>query len=92
MPAKKGYELTDRHLAILRAIRKLQPCGSIVVVRETGQSIYFVRDAIYYTLSRRGLVDSEIIRRPNCKPRRKPGTLRLTAEGERLAHSTEVTR
>jgi DNA-binding MarR family transcriptional regulator len=80
---KNGRDLTDRHLSILRAIYKLQPCGAYAIARETMLDTRYVEQTIYYTLSRRGLVEWAIIRAKGEKPRRKTGTLRLTAEGER---------
>ena len=43
---------------------------------------------IYFTLYRRGLVDNEIDRNRK-KPRRRNGTLRVTAEGEMLLNGKE---
>jgi len=86
MPSKNGHQLTDRHLAILRAIQKLQPCSSGEVVRSTGENYDFVKHTVFLTLSRRGLVQFATVRMKDKKPRRKTGTLRLTPEGEMAAN------
>ena len=79
----KNGELTERHLRVLRAIKKLQPCGSTSVARMTGGKVKSTEHMIYWTLYRRGLVESDVIRERGKMPRRKQGTLRLTPEGER---------
>ncbi len=80
--AKNG-KLSERHLLILRTIGELQPCGATSVARRLDISEKMVYRHIYCTLSRRGLIESKVVRGPWDMPRRKSGTLRLTPEGEK---------
>lgn len=84
MAIPKQGELAEYHLKILRTIKRLQPCGSTSVARALGKREDTIYRCIYYTLYRRGLVENDIIRQPGRKPCRKPGTIRLTPEGERI--------
>lgn len=78
----KNGPLSDRHLAVLRTIQRLQPCGATSVADALGLPRRTVDKMIYQTFYRRGLVDSEMAWRKG-RLRRKYGTLRLTEEGER---------
>lgn len=79
----KNGPLALWHLDILRAIGELQPCSSGKVARKVGKPRHIIERTIFVTFSRRGLIESEVIRSDG-KSRRRHGTLRLTAAGEGL--------
>jgi molybdenum-dependent DNA-binding transcriptional regulator ModE len=80
----RNGELLEWHLAILRTVQEIQPCGSTSVAKKMGLPYFTIRDALFRTFNRRGLIESDIVRIPGCKPRRKYGTIRLTEAGEKL--------
>jgi Mn-dependent DtxR family transcriptional regulator len=84
----KNGPLLERHLAILRTVQELQPCGSSSIADRLGVSRDTVYSTIFHTLYRRGLVESDIIRIPGKAAKRKYGTIRLTEAGERLISQT----
>lgn len=84
--SRRNGHLKPRHLAVLFAVQRLQPCSPGKIAREIGEDVDFVENTVYRLFSRLGLAESAIIRIEGKLPRRKTGTLRLTPEGERLAN------
>lgn len=75
--------LTDRHIAILAAVARIEPCSAGQIARATGFEEIQVRKILYQPLYRLGLVDWAIDRR-YLQPRRQKCTIRVTEEGRQV--------
>lgn len=75
--------LTDRHIAILAAVARIEPCSAGQIARVTGLKEIHVAKALYAPLHRLGLVDWAIDRRYP-QPRRQKCTIRVTEEGRQV--------
>lgn len=75
--------LTSRHIAILAAVARLEPCSAGAVARHMAISFWTARAVITQTLYRHGLVDWATDRRYP-QPRRQKCTIRVTEDGRRL--------